>query len=159
MIEKRRFIFLGLVALATSSCWPFGFRPVSPDPRLVVDRQEHNFGTIPPTENVETVFTVSNTGGKTLEITKVQTSCGCTAGMMDSQSILPGKSSRLRVAYDPRGKNGQQHKVLTLFTNDPLNPQKALSIWANIVATPLPVEQPATPAPVNTGTATGAVKN
>jgi hypothetical protein len=157
MIAKHRLIGLALVALATSSCWPFGFRPVSPDPRLVVDREQHDFGSIPPTETVEAVFTVSNTGGKTLEITKIQTSCGCTAGMMDSQSILSGKSSRLRVTYDPRGKNGPQHRVLTLSTNDPLNPQKQLGIHANVAAV-APPQPAATPPAPNAVPASGPEK-
>jgi hypothetical protein len=155
MINRHRLVCLVLVALAASSCWPFGFRPVSPDPRLVVDRERHDFGTIPPTDTVEAVFTVSNTGGKTLEITKVQTSCGCTAGMMDSQSILPGKSSRLRVTYDPRGKNGPQNRALTLFTNDPQNPQKQLGISANVAAV-APIQPPATPPAAGTVPASGS---
>lgn len=144
MQTRSRIACAVLLALAMAACWPFGFRPVSPDPRLALDREQHNFGDIPPTESVATVFTVSNTGGKTLDIARVQTTCGCTAGMMDSQKIEPGKSSRLRVGFDPRGKNGPQHKVLTLFTNDPMNPQKQIGITANIVSTP-PPQAPAVP--------------
>ena len=155
MTRKHRFICMAMLALATASCWPFGFRPVSPDPRLVVDREQHNFGSIPPTETVEALFTVSNTGGKTLEITRIQTTCGCTAGMMDSKTILSGKSSRLRVTYDPRGKNGPQHRVLTLFTNDPQNPQKQLGITANVTAG-APAQQPAAPPAANTVPASGS---
>ena len=144
MMRRTTIVCLAGLALFTASCLSFGFKPVSPDPRLEVDRVQHDFGTIPPTEKVEAVFNVANKGAKTLEISRIQTSCGCTAGMMDSQTIKPGETSRLKVTYDPRGKSGRQAKTLMLFTNDPQNPQKQLSISADVIAS-APIQQPATP--------------
>ena len=154
MTRRLSVACLSGLAISMASCLSSGFKPVSPDPRLEVDRGQHDFGAIPPTEPVQAFFTVSNTGGKTLEITKVQTSCGCTAGMMDSQSILPGKSSRLKVSYDPRGRNGPQSRILTLYTNDPQNPQKQLNIIANVTAG-APAQQPAAPPAASAAPASG----
>lgn len=109
-----------------------------------MDQTQHDFGQIPATDTVQTVFKVKNTGGKTLEISRIQTSCGCTAAMMDSQSLKPGESSRLKVTFDPRGKAGRQARTLWLFTNDPLpeNQQKQLVVIADIQAV-TPMQQPA----------------
>jgi len=144
MMRRTTIVCLAGLALFTASCLSFGFKPVSPDPRLEVDRVQHDFGTIPPTEKIEAVFNVTNKGAKTLEISRIQTSCGCTAAMMDSQTIKPGETSRLKVTFDPRGKNGRQGKTLWLYTNDPQNPQKQLSIIADITAV-TPVQQSAPP--------------
>ncbi len=134
-------ISLFALAIATASCFPFGFKPVSSDPVLVMDRAQHDFGAIPATDVIQTVFTVKNTGGKTLEISRIQTSCGCTAGMMDSQTIKPGGTSRLKVTFDPRGKHGRQARTLWLFSNDPKNPQQQLAVMSDIMAL-TPTAQP-----------------
>jgi hypothetical protein len=141
MKKTTIFLTLAVVAIATTSCFPFGFKPFSSDPLLVVDRPQHDFGAIPATDVVQTVFKVSNNGGKTLEISRIQTSCGCTAGMMDSQTIKPGGSSRLKVTFDPRGKHGRQARTLWLFSNDPKNPQQQLVIMSDIMAL-TPTQQP-----------------
>ena len=143
MNKKNTLIYLLAMAIATTSCWPFGFSPSSPDPKLEIDRVQHDFGPIPPTETVQTTFKVKNVGGKTLEISRIQTSCGCTAAMMDSQSLKPGDSSRLKVTFDPRGKSGKMARTLWLFTNDkdPASQQKQIVIMADVAATS-PMQQP-----------------
>lgn len=144
MSKKNTLIYLFALALATTSCFPFGFKPQSSTPKMEVDRTQHDFGQIPATETVQTVFKVKNSGGKTLEISRIQTSCGCTAAMMDSQSLKPGETSRLKVTFDPRGKSGRQARTLWLFTNDPdpVNQQKQLVLQADILAL-TPMQQPA----------------
>jgi hypothetical protein len=132
---------LAVVAIAAVSCFPFSFKPFGSDPMLVVDRAQHDFGAIPATDMVQTVFKVSNNGGKTLEISRIQTSCGCTAGMMDSQTVKPGTTSRLKVTFDPRGKHGRQARTLWLFSNDPKNPQQQLVVISDIMAL-TPTQQP-----------------
>jgi len=134
MIRRTTIVCLAGITLLTASCLPFGLKSTSPDPKLVVDRDQHDFGSIPPTETVQTIFRVTNKGKKTLEISRIQSSCGCTAAMMDSQSLKSGETGSLKVTYDPRGKNGKQARTLWLFTNDPLNPQKQLNINADVTA-------------------------
>ena len=150
MIRRLFVVCLAGLAVLTVSCLPFGLKPVSPDPKLEVDREQHDFGSIPPTEPVQTVFKVANRGGKTLEITRIQTSCGCTAAMMDSQTIKPGEVSSLKVTFDPRGRSGQQSRTLWLFSSDPHNPQKQLNVTADVA--------PIAPPPADNSVPAGAGK-
>ena len=144
MSKKNTLLSLFALALVATSCFPFSFKPKSTEPKLEIDRVQHDFGAIPATDTVQTVFKVRNAGGKTLEISRIQTSCGCTAAMMDSQSLKPGESSRLKVTFDPRGKAGRQARTLWLFTNDPdpANAQKQIVIMSEIQAL-TPMQQPA----------------
>lgn len=147
------------VAFATISCWPFSFKPSSSDPVLVVDKAQVDFGAIPATDVVQDVVKVTNKGGKTLEISRIQTSCGCTAGVMDSQTIKPGDSSRIKITFDPRGKHGRQARTLWIFSNDPKNPQQQLVVMSDIMAL-TPVQQPQiqiTPSGTMTGASSIAV--
>ena len=150
-----------VVVALTTSCIPLSaFRPVSPDPVIAVDQERHDFGNIPGSDLVQTVFIVKNDGGRTLEISRVQTSCGCTAAMMDSQTLRPGISSRLKVTFDPRGRSGPQTRQVWLYSNDPKTPQKQLLIMATIMAA-TPTNQPrvqvlpTTAVPTVTGTPMG----
>lgn len=141
-----------LLAAGLASCAGGGFKPLSPEPMVWVDGVSHDFGTIPATEPVSHVFTVKNTGGKPLNITRVQTSCGCTAAVLDHQFLQPGEETRLKVQFDPRGRNGPQNRQLWIHSNDPQQPRRQLSVSATIGPAPetpapaAPPEQPQAPA-------------
>ena len=150
MNTKRLSLVLGSAVLASSCLFGGGgFKPTSPDPVVWVDSDKHDWGTVTGAETVEHVFAVRNTGGAPLNITRVQTSCGCTAAVLDHQYLKSGEETRLKVTFDPRGRHGQQTRTVWIHSNDPKNPQKQLVISANIAEQPLPV-------PVVTQTVTGA---
>jgi hypothetical protein len=126
---------LAAVALAASSCLTGGFSPTSKDPSVWVDSDKHDWGKVPGTETVEHVFKVRNTGGAPLNIARVQTSCGCTAAVLDHQFLKPGEETRLKVTFDPRGRHGSQTRTIWIHSNDPKNPQKQIVIQADIADT------------------------
>ncbi|HRU51681.1 MAG TPA: DUF1573 domain-containing protein [Planctomycetota bacterium] len=65
-----------------------------------------NLGTIPDTKVVNFDFEIINDSEKILEIFHVRTFCGCTVAKLTDKQVLPGKSTKLTVAFDPRGKSG-----------------------------------------------------
>ena len=134
-----------LLVLTATSCTTAKFKPDSPEPLLSVDAEAHDFGTIPGTETVDHIFTVTNKGAQPLDITRVQTSCGCTAAMLDNQFLKPGETTRLKVTFDPRGRRGKQSRTVYLHSNDPKTPKKQLKISATI--TPAPAKAPGAPKP------------
>ncbi len=125
-----------LAALSITSCLPGGFKPESPDPVVWVDADKHDWGTITAAAPVEHVFKVKNTGGAGLNIARVQTSCGCTAAVMDHQFLKPGEETRLKVTFDPRGRHGSQTRTIWIHSNDPKTPQKQIVISSNIEDAP-----------------------
>lgn len=88
-------------------------------PRIDMAEMQFDFGAIPSDRNVEHVFKVKNTGDRPLVITSVQTSCGCTAAMMESSVIEPNGSGNLRVSFNPKGARGPIRKSVTISSNDP----------------------------------------
>ena len=133
------------LAVLTASCMggPESFKPTSPDPVAWVDSDRHDWGTIPATDPVEHVFRVRNMGGAPLNIARVQTSCGCTAAVLDHQYLKPGEETRLKITFDPRGRNGQQTRTVWIHSNDPKTPQKQILIQSTIEAPAAPVIAPA----------------
>jgi len=78
-----------------------------------------------PQQLVELTYTVRNTGGGTLAISKITTSCECTKATMDRTEIPAGESAQLRVTLDPVEDNlyGNILRVVYLRTNDPQRPE------------------------------------
>lgn len=139
MNTKRLSLVLGSAVLASSCLFGGGgFKPTSPDPVVWVDSDKHDWGTVTGAETVEHVFAVRNTGGAPLNITRVQTSCGCTAAVLDHQYLKPGEETRLKVTFDPRGRHGAQTRTVWIHSNDPKTPQKQIVIQANIGEAAMP---------------------
>lgn len=87
-------------------------------PRLVVKR------TIPFEEVVQgTVFQlkipVENGGTAPLEVTRVETSCGCALIEAPSAPIPPGGKAELVLRYDSSDKAGAQAVQVLVYSNDP----------------------------------------
>lgn len=78
-----------------------------------------------PQQLVELTYTVRNTGGSTLAISRIATSCECTKAIVDRTEIPAGESAQLRVTLDPVEDNlyGNILRVVYLRTNDPERPE------------------------------------
>ncbi len=81
-------------------------------------------------------FSFTNTGQAPLIIKRVTTSCGCTAALVSSETIAPGKEGKISVEFDTRGYFGEVVKQVYVESNDPVEPRKILEIQAEIEVPP-----------------------
>jgi hypothetical protein len=86
-------------------------------PKVELDKEIHDFGTITEGDVVETEFIVKNTGETDLIISDAKGSCGCTVPEPPKEPIKPGASAPIKVSFDSKNKPGQQEKTVTLTTN------------------------------------------
>ncbi|RYD80016.1 MAG: DUF1573 domain-containing protein [Sphingobacteriales bacterium] len=100
--------------------------------KIVFVTNTHDFGTIKQGESVKTQFEFTNKGKQELVIYKVKTTCGCTASQPQKSKLKPGETSNILVSFDSAGKHGKEEKSITVYTNDPSNPEVTLKISANI---------------------------
>jgi len=100
-------------------------------PEMTFASTEHDFGAINQGDKVNCVFTFENTGEADLLIENAVGSCGCTVPDFPKENIKPGASGKIKVSFNSSGKNGQQHKTVTLTTNTEAGTEK-LHIKANI---------------------------
>ena len=77
----------------------------------------HDFGTITQGEKVSHVFKFKNSGTNPLEITQAQPSCGCTIPQWTEDPIEPGKEGFIQVMFNSEGREGKQHKTVTVVSN------------------------------------------
>jgi hypothetical protein len=98
-------------------------------PVVDFDELSFDFGTIGQDKQIEHVYTLTNRGKSNLYIRKVGASCGCTAVQPEKTMIPPGKSTAIKVVFNPAGREGNQKKAITVITNDPKHSKVIL--WLN----------------------------
>jgi hypothetical protein len=86
-------------------------------PKVKLDKEVHDFGTINEGDKVETEFVVTNAGEVDLIISDAKGSCGCTVPEPPKEPIKPGASAPIKVTFNSQGKPGEQKKTVTLTTN------------------------------------------
>ncbi|MFP6583877.1 MAG: DUF1573 domain-containing protein [Candidatus Hydrogenedentota bacterium] len=102
-------------------------------PLIVLETKEFDMGMVHVKEHTIKQISIYNHGGQPLVISKVSTSCGCTTGRMLEDTIAPGQTGTLEIEIDPSRINGyRSRKVLTLASNDPVNPSVKLIVAAQI---------------------------
>ena len=78
---------------------------------------EHDFGKIKEGEKVSHTFKFKNTGTNPLVLSSVKPSCGCTVPNWSKDPIAPGQDGVIEVTFDSEGRQGTQHKSITVMAN------------------------------------------
>ena len=113
------------------------FPPMSPEemalaPKLTFEKTTHEFGVIKSGDVVEYAFKFTNTGKKPLNIRKTKASCGCTVAKIGKKDLMPGESSEMTIRFNSTGRKGNQHKSITIYSNDPKAPSQRIMVKANV---------------------------
>ncbi len=88
----------------------------------VVEGATFSFGSIIRGEVVERTLTIENSGKDTLNIVRVDVSCGCTGSMLSNDRIPPQERGTLRITFNSKNFRGAFHKSLTVNSNAADNP-------------------------------------
>ncbi len=110
----------------------------SQPPSISFSEEEWDFGKIKEDERPVHIFTIKNTGREELIISRVRSSCGCAATMLSSDNIQPGKSSELKVTFNPTGYNGLVKKDIYIESNDPQLPKTKITVIVEVEPIPSP---------------------
>ena len=86
-------------------------------PILEFESTSHDFETIDEGEKISFAFKFKNVGKGDLVIRAAQGSCGCTVPEYPKDPIPPGKGGIINVTFNSEGKEGQQHKTVTVISN------------------------------------------
>ena len=97
----------------------------------VINKKEHNFGTIRKGSTHPAVFIMANTGNYPLVITRISTSCGCTNVIWDKQPIESGQTTVISVDLTPN-ETGILRKTITVYSNTSESPIRLTLIGTTI---------------------------
>ena len=136
---KQAFLALIIVSLASVSAFAqdSSMNPLIPGgnsappghaPKAVASDPLYDFGSALEGTMVKHTFTIKNVGQGYLDIQGVKTSCGCTTGDPSKMHVAPGDTTDIAVAFDTHFQKGHQVRTITVATNDPNNPQVAMTM-------------------------------
>ena len=77
----------------------------------------HDFGNIVEGTQATYEFTYINTGKAPLILTDVKPPCSCTTPEWPKDPLLPGKSAKIKVTFDSKGKPGSFSKTIEVKHN------------------------------------------
>lgn len=110
MAAKRFALCIALILCALSAFSQDGLR---------FDPDTWDFGTIREADGKVThVFTGTNRTDRPIVILDVVASCGCTVPSFSKKPILPGRTTEIRVTYDPTDRPGAFTKKLAVYSSD-----------------------------------------
>jgi len=101
-------------------------------PHILFESETYDFGVVKDGATVEYSFKFKNTGKSILKILKVKASCGCTATEQLETILKKGKSSEIKMTFNSTGRKGNQHKTITVITNDPEKPVVVLHVQGTV---------------------------
>ncbi len=143
--------------LFLSSC--ASLTPLPPQPHMAFEELNYDFGIAGPGDRITHIFKFTNVGSEPLQITRVSTSCGCTAALLSKKEIFPGGSGEIRATFKTKRFEGVQETTITVYSNDPDDPNIDLTIIGAIKRDVAVVPQGINFGDVQKGeTVTGSVK-
>jgi len=130
---KKIFLSLTLVFLAV--CGINAQTQLVSGPAISVNEEVHDYGTIDYDSPGTYEFIVTNTGTEPLIISNCSGSCGCTVPTCDTNPVMPGEKSQIKVKYDTK-RVGPFTKTVTVNSNATNEPSKILTIKGTVGANP-----------------------
>lgn len=100
-----------------------------PQPRILVSEEEWDFGKVIQGEKPTHIFIVKNEGEGDLIIEGVKESRACIEASISTNRIKPGESAELKVSYDTTDYVGKDEKHIHIYSNDPQEPDKWISLY------------------------------
>ena len=123
----KKFFVLALLIISTNS-------PAHSQPKLLVaDKSIIDVGTVYNTgSHVVETFQIVNAGDQPLRINNVRTSCGCTIALLSDSLVNPGRTSKIKVDFNPNGYSGDVVKYIYVMSNDPTKQMTTLQLKMHI---------------------------
>ncbi len=101
-------------------------------PIIFFENPNFDFGKIFKGQKVEHIFKFENQGNKDLKISKVKSSCGCTAVILTNKIIPPGKAGEIKATFNSGSYKGKVTKSITVKSNAHRSPSYKLTISGEI---------------------------
>jgi hypothetical protein len=101
-------------------------------PHIVFTQPVQDVGKIVEGEIVKIRFVYYNSGAQDLQITNIETSCGCTQVEWEKDALPHGASGYLTVVFDSHAYSGLQTKAIRVSSNS-RKKEEMLAITANII--------------------------
>jgi len=100
--------------------------------KIFFQETQHDFGVVEEGKKLEYTFKFQNNGTESLVIKDIKTSCGCTAAVVSENTVKPGQDGSIKVNFDTKNRSGRNSKSITVVSNDSKEPNKVITIYADV---------------------------
>lgn len=106
----------------------------SAQPKIeIVGGNKFDFGNIYKGKKVEHKVVVKNVGNKTLELGRVDVSCGCTGTVVSNATIAPSKTGEILITFNSSNFSGKIHKTVTINSNAENAPAQLVEFEGTVI--------------------------
>jgi hypothetical protein len=98
--------------------------------RIVLGETTFDAGHVSQGAKIEHEFVLRNAGERDLRITRVRSSCDCTAAA--DSPVAPGATAEIHASLETEGLFGDVTRTVVVFTNDPSTPAVLLKLKADV---------------------------
>lgn len=113
--------------------WATAFGSQAADgPRISFANPVYDFGTINAGKTFEHRYWFTNTGSKTLEITNVHSTCGCTTLDGWPRKVEPGEAGSIAIKFNSTKIIGIVHKAVVVYSTDQAQPITELTVKGRV---------------------------
>ena len=102
-------------------------------PKINFSSTHYDFGKIRGDKKVSHYFVVTNKGQAPLNITRLNSSCGCTSTVVGKWTLAPNEITNVEVILDPAGLCSTLKKSVQVVSNDPSHPITTLTFSAEVL--------------------------
>ncbi|QDS86344.1 hypothetical protein EC9_05050 [Rosistilla ulvae] len=95
--------------------------------------KDFDFGVMHRNTEGEHAFKIRNTGTGPLRLKVTGSTCKCTVGELESESIAPGETSDIKLTWKTRSSSAEFAQTATIQTNDPDNIELKLTVHGALV--------------------------
>jgi hypothetical protein len=138
VFRRSTVLVLGMmiVPLAVAQVPPVPGESAAPEalPKLFVAERALDLGSVIQGDKKPMAWVLENRGRADLVIKRIKSDCGCAVvELKEAEKVIPpGGSLTLRGEFLSAGRRGPQSKRITVYTNDPVEPELRLSLKVTI---------------------------
>jgi hypothetical protein len=123
---------LNVIATVHEYFAPVHLDEVDKIPKLALSEMEVDLNRISGNVPISKIITLTNIGAAPVNIRKIVSNCDCLVFSLEKNDLAVDETVDLVFTFDPKGRRGIEHKTLTIFSNDPLNPTRTVVIKSRI---------------------------
>lgn len=101
-------------------------------PKIVLEKNEHNFGKVEKNTKVPYKLSVTNLGRSDLKISEINSACNCVQIQSKPDYIKSGETAYVQLLYAPNN-TGIVQDVINIKTNDLTKPTAKFTLSGNVV--------------------------
>lgn len=125
-------ILLPYLLLLTGILLPHPSLIAQNDAKITAEQTVFDFGNIQEEGGIVShSFIIKNEGKSPLTISQVIASCSCTSLEWSKQPLSPGKTGKIGVSYNPKGRSGAFEGTVSIYSNGSKDPY-VLSIKGHV---------------------------